>query len=294
MSQQEKYVKRRLKASSVSTVVSISLVLFMLGLVGLIVLTSEKLSVIVKENIGFSVYLKDNSKEVDIDQIQKYLDAAVYVKTTEFISKEEAVKILREELGNEEDFLSFLDGYNPLPASIDIVLNSQYATPDSIAWIEKELIKSEIVKEVVYSKSLVHLVNENVRKISFFILIFSGLLFIIAIALINNTIRLSIYSKRFLIKTMQLVGATKRFIRKPFIIKGISHGIYGALIAIILLTGVLYIAQKEIPELIELQDIEIIGTLFIIVIILGILISWISTMLAVRKYLRLKSDELYY
>lgn len=294
MSQQEKYVKRRLRASSVSTVVSISLVLFMLGLVGLIVLTSEKLSVIVKENIGFSVYLKDNSKEVDIIQIQKYLDAAVYVKTTEFISKEEAVKILREELGNEEDFLSFLDGYNPLPASIDIVLNSQYATPDSIAWIEKELTKSEIVKEVVYSKSLVHLVNENVRKISFFILIFSGLLFIIAIALINNTIRLSIYSKRFLIKTMQLVGATKRFIRKPFVIKGIFHGIYGALIAIILLTGVLYIAQKEIPELIELQDLEIIGTLFIIVIILGILISWISTLLAVRKYLRLKTDELYY
>ena len=175
-----------------------------------------------------------------------------------------------------------------------MVLKAQYANQDSIAWIEKELTKSEIVKEVVYSKSLVHLIDENVKKISFFILIFGGLLFTIAIALINNTIRLSIYSKRFLIKTMQLVGATKRFIRKPFLLQGISHGIYSALIAIALLIGVLYVAQQEIPELIKFQDIEIIGTLFAIVITLGIFISWLSTLLAVRKYLKLKTDELYY
>lgn len=294
MARQEKYIKRRLQASALSTIVSISLVLFMLGLVGLILLTSEKLSVIVKENIGFSVYLKENAKEVDIIQIQKSLDASDYVKATEYITKEEAVKILRKDLDPEEDFINFLDGYNPLPPSIDVVLKAQYANPDSIAWIEKELTKSEIVKEVVYSRSLVHLINENVKKISFFILIFGGLLFTIAIALINNTIRLSIYSKRFLIKTMQLVGATKRFIRKPFLIQGISHGIYSALIAIALLIGVLYVAQQEIPELIKFQDIEIIGTLFAIVITLGIFISWISTLLAVRKYLKLKTDELYY
>ena len=294
MARQEKYVKRRLQASALSTIASVSLVLFMLGLVGLIILTSEKLSVIVKENIGFSVYLKENAKEVDIIQIRKSLDAAGYVKTTELITKEDAVKILRKDLDPEEDFISFLDGYNPLPSSIDVVLKAQYANPDSIAWIEKELTKSEIVKEVVYSKSLVHLVNENVKKISFFILIFSGILFTIAIALINNTIRLSIYSKRFLIKTMQLVGATKRFIRKPFILQGISHGIYSAAIAIALLCGVLYLVKKEIPELIQFQDVEIIGTLFVIVVALGIFISWISTLMAVRKYLKLKTDQLYY
>ncbi len=294
MARQEKYVKRRLQASALSTIASVSLVLFMLGLVGLIILTSEKLSVIVKENIGFSVYLKENAKEVDIIQIRKSLDAAGYVKTTELITKEEAVKILRKDLDPEEDFISFLDGYNPLPSSIDVVLKAQYANPDSITWIEKELTKSEIVKEVVYSKSLVHLVNENVKKISFFILIFSGILFTIAIALINNTIRLSIYSKRFLIKTMQLVGATKRFIRKPFILQGISHGIYSAAIAIVLLCGVLYLVKKEIPELIQFQDVEIIGTLFVIVVALGIFISWVSTLMAVRKYLKLKTDQLYY
>ena len=164
MARQEKHVKRRLQASALSTIVSISLVLFMLGIVGLILLTSEKLSVIVKENIGFSVYLKENAKEVDIIQIQKGLDASDYVKETEYITKEEAVKILRKDLDPEEDFINFLDGYNPLPPSIDVVLKAQYANQDSIAWIEKELTKSEIVKEVVYSKSLVHLINENVKK----------------------------------------------------------------------------------------------------------------------------------
>ena len=294
MSKQEKYVKRRLQAASLSTVVSISLVLFMLGLVGMIAMTSEKLSVIVKESIGFSVYLKDKVKEVDIIQLQKSLDATEFVKSSEYISKDEAVKILKEELGPDEDFVSFLDGYNPLPASIDVVLNAQYANPDSIQWIEKKIKETEIVKEVVYSKSLVHLVNENVKKISLFILIFSVLLFTVAIALINNTIRLSLYSKRFLIKTMQLVGATKSFIRRPFLIRVILHGIYASIIAISMLIGVLYLAQKEIPDLIKFQDVEIIGTLFITVFALGIIISWLSTLLAVRKYLKLKTDELYY
>jgi len=294
MPKQERYVKRRLYASSISTVVSIALVLFMLGLVGLIVLTSEKLTVMVKENIGFSVYLKDGTKEVDIIQIQKYLDAANYVKSTTYISQEDAVKLLREDLDPEEDFISFLDGYNPLPASIDVVLNAQYAQQDSIAWIEEELLQNSSVKEVDYSKYMVHLVNENVKQISMFILVFCVLLFTVAIALINNTIRLTIYSKRFLIKTMQLVGATKRFIRRPFLIQGISHGIFAAVVAIALLIGTMYVAQKKIPDLIKLQDIEMIGTLFLFIIVVGTFISWISTLLAVRKYLKLRTEELYY
>ena len=294
MSKQDKFVKRRLYASAISTVVSISLVLFMLGLVGFIILTSEKISVMVKENIGFSVYLENKAKEVEVLQLQKFLDAADYIKSTSYVSKEEAAKILREELDPQEDFIQFLDGHNPLPSSIDAVLHASYAHTDSIEWIVAELNENEIVKEVVYSKSLVELVNENVKKISLFILSFGLLLFLIAIALINNTIRLTIYSKRFLIRTMQLVGATKGFIRRPFIITGITHGLFASFLSIALLTGFLYFAQQQIPELIEIQDLNLLISLMAGIVISGVLISYFSTFLAVRKYLRLKTDELYY
>jgi cell division transport system permease protein len=294
MSKQDKFVKRRLYASAISTVVSISLVLFMLGLVGFIILTSEKISVMVKENIGFSVYLENNAKEVETLQLQKLLDAAGYIKSTTYISKEEAAQIMREDLDPQEDFIQFLDGHNPLPASIDAILHADYAHTDSIQWIVAELNENEIVKEIVYSKSLVDLINENLQKISLFILAFSLLLFIIAIALINNTIRLTIYSKRFLIRTMQLVGATKGFIRRPFIVTGISHGILAASLAIALLTGFLYFAHQQIPELIEIQDLNLLISLMTGILITGIVISYLSTFLAVRKYLRLKTDELYY
>ncbi len=243
-----------------------------------------------KENIGIQIILNEGVKEVDVQRLAKTLDASDFVKSTEFITKDEAAKRLQKDLG--EDFINFL-GYNPLLASINVHLKAAYANVDSIAWIEKGLLSSKLVKEVVYQKSLVALINENVQKISLVILIFSGLLMIIAIALINNTIRLSIYSKRFIIKTMQLVGATQSFIRRPFVIKGVKHGIYGALIAILMLIGVLYFAQKQLPELRELQDEKMLTTLFALVIIIGIIISWISTSMSVRKYLRVKSNELY-
>lgn len=294
MSTTEKIVKRRVYASSISTIISISLVLFMLGLVGLIVLTSEKLSVMVKENIGFSIYLKEKTKEVDIMQVKKYLETTKYVKSAAYISQEEAVKSLKADLDPEEDFIRFLDGYNPLPASIDIILNAEYANPDSVEWIEGEILRYEVVREMVYDESVMDLVNKNVNKISLFILVFSAMLFLIAMALINNTIRLVIYSQRFTIRTMQLVGATRGFIRRPFIFKGIIHGIFAAIIAIAFLIGTLYMTQREVPELIEIQDIELIGTIFVGVIVAGILISWISTLFAVRKYLKLRTDELYF
>ncbi|MGQ0827116.1 MAG: cell division protein FtsX [Bacteroidota bacterium] len=287
----DKYSKRRMQSSSITTVVSLSLVLFMLGLLGIIILNTRKLSDNVKENIGFQVILNDNAKEVDVKHLTKMLDASNYVKSTEFITKDEAAKRLQEDLG--EDFINFL-GYNPLLSSINVHLKAEYANADSLTWIEKELLSSKLVKEVIYQKSLVSMINENVNKISLVILIFSGLLMLIALALINNTIRLSIYSKRFIIKTMQLVGATQGFIRMPFVLKGIKHGIYGAIIAIGMLIGVLYFAQKQLPELIALQDNKMLITLFSLVIVLGITISWISTSMAVRKYLRLKSDDLYY
>lgn len=288
---EDKYSKRRLKSSYITTVVSITLVLFMLGMLGLIILHAKKLSDYVKENIGFSIIMKENVKEAGIIQLQKTLDASDYVKSTEYITKEKAAEELTKDLG--EDFIDFL-GYNPLLPSIDLRLKAEYANIDSLDIIEKDLLANKNVKEVFYQKSLVHLINKNLRRISIIILGFSILLLIIAIALINNTIRLSVYSKRFLIKSMQLVGATQAFIRRPFILKGILHGIMGAFIAILLLVGILYFSQQEIPELINLQDADLFISIFGFVILLGIIISWISTFFAVKKYLNLKADSLYY
>jgi cell division transport system permease protein len=288
---EETYSRRRYQSSYITTLVSITLVLFMLGLLGLTVLHAKRLSDYVKENIGFRIYMKNNVREAEIVQLQKVLDATEYVKSTEYITPEKAARELSEDLG--EDFIDFL-GYNPLPPAIDLRLKASYANVDSLQMIESYLMQNENVKEVFYVKSLVHLINSNIRKISVLLLGFSGLLLIIAVALINNTIRLSVYSRRFLIKSMQLVGATQGFIRRPFILKGVAQGFYSAIITLILITGILYWIRNEFPELIELQDLELLLALYGIVILLGIIISWTSTFFAVRKYLRIKGDNLYY
>jgi cell division transport system permease protein len=283
--------KRRLRSSYVTSIISISLVLFMLGMLGLLVLNANRLSIYVKENIGFSVILKENVKEVDIILLQKSLDASEYVKSTKYITKEEAAEDLQKDLG--EDFVEFL-GFNPLLASIEVKLYADYANEDSIKLIEQDFRKYELIKEVFYQKSLVSLVNENIQKISLIILVFSGLLFLVAITLINSTIRLSVYSKRFIINTMQLVGATRGFIRRPFLYKSAGNGIFAAFIAVGLLVGILYLAQQEFKEIISFKDIEIISVLFLGVLLVGIIINWISTYLAVSKYLKMKVDKLYY
>jgi cell division transport system permease protein len=289
--QEEKFNKRRLKTSYITTVVSISLVLFMLGMLGLIIMHAQKISNQVKENIGFSIIMKETAKEADIIRFQKMLDATPFTKSTEYITREQAAKNVSKNLG--EDFISLL-GNNPLTAQIDVRINAVYANNDSLEMIEKQMMKNEFVKEVYYQKSLVKLVNENIRKISLMFLSFSTLLLIIAIALINNTIRLSVYANRFLIKTMQLVGATQHFIRKPFIIKGIVSGIIGALVAILFLFIVLYFAKQQLPELVNFQEIDSYLVVFGIVILLGVIFSWFSTYMAVRKYLNIKTDSLYY
>ncbi len=289
-SQEKKLTSRKLRSSYLSTIVSIALVLFMLGLLGIILLNAKQLSDYVKENIELSIILNDDSKEADINQFQKSLDAKAYTKSTQYITKEEAAEMLQKDLG--EDFIDFL-GYNPLLSSIDLRLNADYANSDSLTGIEKKISESKLVKEVYYQKSLVDMINENLRIISLIILGFSLLLFIISIALINNTIRLSLYSKRFLIKSMQLVGATRTFIRWPFIWKGILNGFYGAVIAVLLLVSILYLAQKQLPELYEIQKLELVVIVFAGIFAMGIVISWISTAMAVNKYLRLKIDDLY-
>lgn len=291
MKKESKVVKRRLRSSYFVSVISISLLLFIIGLMGLLIFNARNLSEFVKENIGFSVILEENVKEVDIIRIQKNLDATEYVKSTRYITKEKAASELEEMLG--EDFISFL-GYNPLLPSIEVNLFAAYANPDSIAIIEKDIENLAFVQEVYYQKSLVHLVNENIQKISFILIGFSFMLFLISISVINNTIRLSVYARRFIINTMQLVGATNSFIRKPFLLKSALHGLYAAIFANALMLGVIYMARKEFAELFGFQDIQTIGLLFISIIILGIIIALISTFFAVNRFLRLQTDELYY
>ncbi len=286
-----KATRQRLRSSSLSSIISISLVLFMLGIIGILVFNAKKLSDFVKENIGFSIFLQDDVREVDANFLRKTLDASVFVRYTEYISKERAAKELKEQLG--EDFISFL-GYNPLSASLDVRMKADYANQDSINKIENFLMRFKQVKEVHYQKSLVNLVNENVSRISLVIILFSSLLLFIALVLINNTIRLTVYSRRFLINTMKLVGATWGFIRKPFLLKSILHGIYASLIAICMLSGLIFLIKKEFGDLIDIVDPQFIIIIFGVVIIIGVLINLISTYFAVNKFLRLKSDDLYY
>ncbi len=287
---EDRLSRRRLQSSTATTIISISLVLFMLGLLGLIVLHAQKLSDYVKENIGFSVIIKEEIKESGIIEFQKKLDLEPFVKSTEYITRERAAKELTDELG--EDFVDFL-GFNPLLASIDIRLQAAYANNDSLAMLEQKLIANPRVKEVFYHKSLVELVNQNIRRISMVLLAFTAVLMLISIALINNTIRLSVYSKRFIIRSMQLVGATQSFIRKPFLIKSLVHGLISALIAIVLLAVVLYFSRKALPEMVDMQDIDMFLSLFGIVTVLGLIITGFSTLLAVRKFLRISQDRLF-
>lgn len=287
---ENKHSRRRLRSSYITTIISISLVLFMLGMLGLIILNARQISNHVKENIGFSIILDKGIKKQEVTHIKDLLDAEVFVKNIEYIDPDLAAKEFQEALG--EDFVKFI-GENPLLPSFDVKLNAEYANPDSLSKIEAELLENTKIKEVFYQPDLVEAVNKNMNKIGFYLLGFSGLLLIIAMALINNTIRLSIYSKRFLIKTMQLVGARHSFIRRPFVVRGIGNGIVAAFIAIGLIITFLYYLQKQFPELIDFKNIELYGALFIIVLILGIIISWISTNLAVRKYLRIETGDLY-
>jgi cell division transport system permease protein len=268
------------------------MVLLLLGIVGLLILNAQVLSRYVKENLCFSVIIKDNVKEPDIKLFQKTLDTQPFIRSTEYITKEQAAKSLQEELG--EDFVGTL-GFNPLSPAIKVYLDSEYANPDSIAALEKFFLsKSDIVSEVSYQKNLIHEININVRKISLILLFFCGILFVISFALLNNTIRLMIYSKRFTINTMKLVGATNNFIRKPFLISGALQGFYSSIIAIILLSVLFYFTNKQLGEMVSLMDYKIIAVLYLIVILCGITLSTVSTYFSINKYLKQKSFNLYY
>ncbi len=281
---------RRIRSSYVTSIISISLVLLLLGMVGLLLINGRNIRRQVMESIGFNVILKENVKEADIYQLQKILDAREYILSTEYVTKEEAALETEQMLG--EDFIRFL-GYNPLPPSIRVRLHQPWANPDSVMMIEQDLMQYDSVEEVYYKKSLLYAVNENIRQISLVILGFSILLTLISVTLINNTIRLSIYSKRFIINTMQLVGATRGFIRRPFLYRGAASGITGSLIALALLFTLVYLLQEEFEGVISLKDYDMLAILALGVIALGVIINTISTFFAVNKYLDIKIDKLY-
>ena len=287
----ERYQKRRLISSYFSVVISISLVLFLLGLLGLLVLNTKKVADHFKEQIALTVYIKDTAKEVEIEQLKKSLALAEYTKSSVYVSKEDAAAEHSKEIG--EDFMEFL-GYNPLQNSIDIHMKADYVSSDQIDKIAEDLNSKSFVDEVVYDKPLIALLNDNVKKISFWILVVSGIFTFIAVLLINSSIRLAVYSKRFIIKTMQMVGATKSFIRRPFIWQSVKLGIIGAVMALIGMAAVLYYLNNSFPELELLSDKKILVALFVGIFLMGGLISWLSTFFATSRFLNLKTDELYY
>jgi cell division transport system permease protein len=291
MSKKEnKTYSRRIWGSYITSIISISLVLLLLGMVGLLLINGRNIRKQVMESIGFNVILKENVKEADIYQLQKILDSKEFILSTEYITKEEAALETEQMLG--EDFIRFL-GYNPLPPSIRVRLHQPWANPDSVMIIEQDLIKYNSIEEVYYKKSLLYAVNENIRQITLIILGFSILLALISVTLINNTIRLTIYSKRFVINTMQLVGATRRFIRIPFLFRSAASGFIGSLVALSLLFGLIYLLQDEFEGVISLRDYDMLAILALGVIITGIVLNWISTFFAVNKFLNMKTDKLY-
>ena len=287
----ERYQKRRLISSYFSVVISISLVLFLLGMLGLLVLNTKKVADHFKEQIALTVYLKDNAKEVEIEQLKKSLAMADYTKSTTYVSKEDAAKAHSEEIG--EDFMEFL-GYNPLQNSIDVYMNADFVSSEQVDQIAEDLTAKNFVDEVVYDKPLIALLNDNVKKISFWVLIASSIFTFIAVLLINSSIRLAVYSKRFIIKTMQMVGATKGFIRRPFIWQSVKLGLIGAILALIGMAAVLYYLNNSFTELNLLADKKMLVILFSGIFLMGIVITWISTYFATSRFLNLKTDELYY
>ncbi|MBU2939027.1 permease-like cell division protein FtsX [Lacinutrix sp. C3R15] len=286
----EKYQKRKLISSYFSVVLSIALVLFLLGLLGMLILNAKKVSDHFKEQVVVTIYLKDSAKEVETKQLEKSLALADYVKSTNYVTKEEAAASMKAE--NGEDFMEFL-GYNPLQNSIDVYLKADYVTSEHLEEIAKEATNKNFVDEVRYDNDLVTLMNNNVKKISFWVLILSGIFTLIAVLLINSSIRLAVYAKRFTIKTMQMVGATKRFIRKPFVFKSVQLGIIGAIIAMLGMAVVLYYLNLTFPELDLLRNPILVAALFVAVFLLGIIITWISTFFATQRFLNLKTDQLY-
>jgi len=286
----EKFQKRRLISSYFSVVLSIFLVLFLLGILGFFIINSKKLADDFREKIVMTVFFKNEANDSILKAFDQELKTTKFSKTFVYVSKDQAAKEHTDIIG--EDFVTFL-GENPLQNSYDIHLKADYVERDSINKIESRLRKNAMISDIVYDKQLVNLVNDNIKKVSTWILIISAFLTFIAVLLINSSLRLSIYSNRFIIKTMQMVGATKAFIRKPFVMRSIKLGMIGAGLAVLALIGVLVYLENSFPDLGILDDKLLIGLVLIAVFGLGILITWLSTYFATQRFLNLRTDDLY-
>lgn len=287
----DKYQKRRLRSSYFSVIVSISLVLFMVGVLGLILLKSTSVANHVKEKTAMTLFLKDDVTKKNIEDLRASLLKEKFTKQIVFISKEQAAKFHSKDLG--EDFVKFL-GTNPLKNGIDLYLKAEFVTPEKMVEIEKRFQKNAFVLEVSYDKPLIQFLTKNIQKMSFWLLIISAFFALISILLINSALRLSVYSKRFNIKTMQMVGATKSFIRRPFILQGMKLGLIGSIISLIGLAAVIYYINTYIPALQLLNDYVLLSYLFGGVLVVAFLITWLSTYFATQRFLNLQTDELYY
>tara|TARA_R110002126_G_scaffold291479_2_gene453039 strand:+ start:1808 stop:2686 length:879 start_codon:yes stop_codon:yes gene_type:complete len=287
----DSYQKRRLTSSYISVVISIALVLFMVGVLGLIVLKSTKVANFVKEKVAITLFIKDNITQKQIKTFRESLLEEEFTKKAIYISKSQAAREYSEEIG--EDFLAFL-GENPLKNGIDLYLKADFVTPEKVAELEEKFSKNLFVADVSYDKPLINILTKNIKRISFWLLIISGFFALIAMILINSSIRLSIYAKRFNIKTMQMVGATKGFIRRPFIWRSIKLGMIGAILALIGLAVLVYYLDKFIPSLDFLEDYFTLGYIASGVILSAFVITWLSTFFATQRFLNLKTDELYY
>lgn len=290
MTEETKFVRKTQRSSRLSTIISISLVLFLLGALGVLLLHAHKLSVYVKENIEISLIIKPEADSVAVNELIAKIQTYEYIKSARLVSREEAAEDLKKDLG--EDFIAFL-GYNPLFPSIDIRLKADFAEETTIGAFVGSMKINPIVSEVQYQPSLVESINRNLRTITWIMLSFSVLLILVSVALINNTIRISLYARRLLIKSMLLVGATRGFIRGPFLLRSMLNGVIGGLVAIILLTGLLYIAILKVPELSLIRDFELMGIVAAGLIITGVILSLLCTWFAVNKYLRYRTENLY-
>lgn len=286
----DKFQKRRLISSYFSVVLSVFLVLFLLGMLGLFVINSKRLSDNFKEDIVMTVFFKNEATDTVFTAFAKEMKTSSFARDFKYVSKDEAAKEHKDVIG--EDFMEFL-GTNPLYNSYDIHLKSEYVTNPGFSKVEAQIRKNPMVSDVVYDKQLITLVNDNIKKISFWVLVVSGIFAFISVLLINSSLRLSIYANRFIIKTMQMVGATKSFIRKPFVTRSIILGIIGSVLAILALIGVLFYVNVNYPTLEIFKDIELTAIVLVSVLGLGILITWLSTHFATQRFLNLRTDDLY-
>lgn len=287
----DRFQKRRLISSYFSVVFSIFLVLFLLGILGLFIINSKKLSDDFKEEIAMTVFFKNEATDTTLTAFGEKMKTMPFAKDVKYISKEQAAAQHKDVIG--EDFMQFL-GMNPLQNSYDVYLKADYVTNDKIDKVVRNLrAENELISDIVYDKQLVTLVNDNIEKISLYILIASGVLALVAVLLINSAMRLSIYSNRFIIKTMQMVGATKSFIRKPFIWRSIKLGVIGAIVAVLALIGLLYYLDSNFPNLGLVEDPILVGGVLVAVLLIGILITWVSTFIATQRFLNLRTDDLY-